>query len=139
MQIFWPAESNNYRRAKTRHSRILFHRKPETTKTTAIVDQTDTEKTEKTTKKPEVTPPEENDPPEIKTTTSKPTTQKQTTEETTTTKVTTIKSSIKPDDPPPSRTIQRPKLPDDDADNHSDIQSLLIMLIFGMETSRVNQ
>lgn len=68
---------------------------------------------------------------EAKETTEDKTT-KTTTKEESTTEVTTIKESLIEDVPPPDRTIHRP-LPKDDADNHSDIQSLLIMLIIGEE------
>jgi len=115
-----------------------------------------TTKLEETTKKSLITEPAEkteikNSPnvPERPKTTQKPTTvkstttteAKETTEEKTTktttkeestTEVTTIKESLIEDAPPtPDRTIHRP-LPKDDADNHSDIQSLLIMLIIGV-------
>jgi hypothetical protein len=102
----------------TEINEVVEHEKPEEIKVSPPVPEEP-----KTTQKPTTT-----------TSTAKETTEEKTTKTTTkeesTTEVTTIKESLIEDVPPPDRTIHRP-LPKDDADNHSDIQSLLIMLIIG--------
>jgi len=103
----------------TEINEVVEHEKPEEIKVSPPVPEEP-----KTTQKPTTT-----------TSTAKETTEEKTTKTTTkeesTTEVTTIKESLIEDVPPPDRTIHRP-LPKDDADNHSDIQSLLIMLIIGV-------
>ena len=106
----------------------------ETTKKSKITEQVEPEK-----KEIKISPTIPEEPPTEKPTTIKTTakteaketteekTTKTTTKEESTTEATTINDVPTPDN---SRTIHRP-LPIDDADNHSDIQSLLIMLVIG--------